>query len=57
METETYPNRSVPRIFTQYIHSIERIFPILKIAVFVCQFYVMLHCTYEIFPIMEASAK
>ena len=42
METETYPNRSVPRIFTMYIHSIDRIIPILKIAVVVCQLYVIL---------------
>ena len=38
METETYPNRSVPRIFTKYIHSIDKLFPILKIAVVVCHY-------------------
>ena len=46
METETYPNRSVPRIFTKYIHSIDKIFPILKIVVDVCQLYVMLLTKY-----------
>ena len=33
VDGETYPNRSVPRIFTKYINSIDKIFPILKIAV------------------------
>ena len=46
METETYPNRSMPRIFTKYIHSIDKNFPILKIAVVVCQLYVMLLTKY-----------
>ena len=43
VDGETYPNRSVPRIFTKYINSIDKIFPILKIAV-----------TYKIFSILEA---
>ena len=46
METETYPNRSVPKIFTKYIHSIDKIVPILKIVVVVCQLYVMLLTKY-----------
>ena len=46
METGTYPNRNVPRIFTKYIHSIDRIVPILKITVVVCQLYIMLLTKY-----------
>ena len=42
LESEAYPNRSVPWIFTKYIHSIDRIVPIVKIAVIVCQFSSML---------------
>ena len=40
METEAYINRSMPRIFTKYIHFTDRIFPILKIVV-VFQLHVM----------------
>ena len=56
VDGETYPNRSVPRIFTKYINSIDKIFPILKIAVVVCQLYVMLLTKYFLFW-KQLSAK
>lgn len=49
----TYQKRSVPKFFTKYIHSMDRIFPNMRIVVVVGRFCV----AYKIFLIMEESAK